>query len=124
MTSCSSSAQDLRGETLARVACDLAHEKKAEEPVLLNVQGTAAPADWILICSADNAAHCRAIFDGIYLGLKNRGQLAWHVEGKEQGRWMLLDYVELIVHILLPELREYYQLEKLWKPRSRHTRKD
>ena len=71
-------------------------------------------ADWFIICQADNTSHTSAIADGVIKALKEKHTSPWHQEGLEDGRWALIDYTDVIVHVMLPELREFYDLESLW----------
>lgn len=95
-------------------------ERNAREPVLLDLRGLCDAADFFLIASGDSDVHARAIADNILERLEASGLRPVGVEGRSGGRWILLDYVSLIVHIFLPRVREFYQLERLWgdAPRS------
>jgi ribosome-associated protein len=110
---------------LAQVIAKLADSKKAENIALLDLTGYQGIADWFVICQGDNPAHNRAIAGAIIEGLKKEKHCAWHIEGHVEGRWIILDYSDVLAHIMLPELRDYYALEKLW-PSIMHStaRKD
>ena len=85
----------------------------------IDLQGLSGPADWFVICEGDNTVHNRACADRVFLHLKeNFATRPWQREGIEEGRWILLDYSDVIVHIMLDELRGFYNLEKLWKEGS------
>jgi ribosome-associated protein len=92
----------------------LADSKKAENISVLDMTGYQGIAEWFVICQGDNPAHNRAIAGAILDGMKKEGVSAWHMEGHLEGRWIVLDYSDVLVHVMLPELREYYALEKLW----------
>ncbi|MFP4415725.1 MAG: ribosome silencing factor [Fibrobacterota bacterium] len=109
----------LHGKQLLCVAIDKALEKKADKNVILELQLSTYIADWIYICESDNPIQNRAIAENIIIGLKQQGTPPWHVEGLEEGRWILIDYSDVVVHVMLPEIREYYQLETLWEESSR-----
>jgi ribosome-associated protein len=109
----------LAGEELARTAAGHAAEKKAERIVVLDLRATDAPADWFVICEGDNAIHNRAVAGAVEDGLRERGIRPWHSEGIDSGRWVVLDYFDVVVHIMLPDLREMYSLEALWKTADR-----
>jgi ribosome-associated protein len=113
----------LEGERLIGIAAQSAFDKKAEKTVVLDLRGQPGPADWFLICEGDNTMHCRAIADAIQQDLALHSTLPWHAEGQEQGRWILLDYSETVIHIMLPDIRKYYGLENLWQqcPRQELT---
>jgi ribosome-associated protein len=104
----------LKGRALVDRAVSFARAKKAEHIVLLNPGSQSAIADWFFICTGTTEIHNRAIADAIVLGLKKEQNPPWHTEGLEEGRWILLDYSDVIINIMLPEPREYYALEQLW----------
>jgi ribosome-associated protein len=108
-------ADRLHGRALADRIVALAIEKKAEKIVLLNLSQETGIADYFVICEGDNPMHTRAIADEIIDGLREEHKIkAWHVEGKEDGRWVLVDFSDVVVHVMLPEVRDYYQIENLW----------
>ncbi|MBD3347381.1 MAG: ribosome silencing factor [Chitinivibrionales bacterium] len=90
-----------------------AEEKKATASVI-DLRKRTAPADWFVICEGENAVHNRAICDAILDGLDRVNVHPWHVEGKAEGRWLLIDCIDVVVHIMIPEVRDYYSLEELW----------
>lgn len=104
----------LKGKALAQRIAQLADSKKAEKISLVSLEESAGIADWFVICQGDNTAHNRAIADAVEEGMKEEGVSAWHIEGREDSRWVLLDFSDVVVHVLLPELRDYYKLEELW----------
>ncbi len=110
-------AKILRGRKLADCAASLADLRKAEHITLIDLTGFSDIADWFVICQGDNIAHNRAIADSIVDGLKQMKLPAWHIEGLSDGRWIVLDYSDVVAHIMLPEVREFYALEELW-PRA------
>lgn len=78
--------------------------------------------DWCVIASGTSTTHIRAIADNIIEKLKEKRQRPWHVEGRGDASWMLLDFGDVVAHIFLKETREYYNLEELWKaaPQERY----
>jgi ribosome-associated protein len=108
-------AQGPTAEECARLAGELALEKKAADVVLLDVRGFPIGCDYFLIASGSTDVQVRAIADWIQQQLRERLDVRpWHVEGAGHGRWILLDYVDLVVHLFHAETREYYLLERLW----------
>jgi ribosome-associated protein len=99
---------------LAHLAGEFALEKKAFDVKILDLRKLSPVCDFFVICSASVEIHARAIADCIMENLESRGIRFWHNEGYQASRWILLDYVDVVVHILLPEVREFYALEKLW----------
>ncbi len=103
-------AEQLVGE-IARYAAD----KKAVDVVELDLRGVLGYTDYFLVCSGNTARQAKAIHDGIHEGLKREhGTLPRRVEGSAQAGWILMDYLDVVVHIFTPETREFYRLEQLW----------
>ncbi len=105
----------MRGRALADEAVLHAVAKKAEGLVLLNPGDQSGIAEWFFICHGSNEIHNKAIAEAVLVGLKEKNTPPWHTEGINEGRWILLDYSDVVVSIMLPELREYYALETLWE---------
>ncbi len=105
----------LKGRELADESVALALTKKAEGLILLNPGNQSGIAEWSIICHGSNEIHNRAIADAVLVGLKEKSTPPWHTEGINEGRWILLDYSDVVLCVMLPELREYYELETLWE---------
>jgi ribosome-associated protein len=100
----------LLGE-IARYAAD----KKAIDVVELDLRGVLGYTDYFLVCSGNTGRQAKAIQDGIMEGLKREHELLpRRVEGSAQGGWILMDYLDVVVHIFTPQMREFYRLEQLW----------
>ena len=99
---------------LAHLAGELALDKKATDVKILDLRRLSTICDFFVICSASVEIHAKAIADWITENLEKKGIRAWHHEGHQACRWILLDYVDVVVHIFLNEVREFYELEKLW----------
>jgi ribosome-associated protein len=99
---------------LARVAAHAAADKKAENIVLLDVSEHLVITDLFLICSASNDRQVKAIVDAVEEALATRGLKPLRREGNREGRWVLLDYFEFVVHVQQNEERSLYDLERLW----------
>jgi ribosome-associated protein len=89
-------------------------DKKAQDVVLLEISNIVAYADYFLICSGRSVIQVKAIVSAVEEHLKNKGITPLHIEGYSEGRWVLLDYDELIVHVFLEDARHFYNLERLW----------
>lgn len=89
-------------------------DNKADDVVVLSLKGVSDMTDFFIIASGTSDTHVRALGQHVQEGLKHEGTSANHVEGMAQGRWVLLDYVDFIVHVFHPTLRNFYQLERLW----------
>jgi ribosome-associated protein len=75
-------------------------------------------ADYFVICQSDNSVHNQAIAKGLVDAMLQHGLGAWHVEGREDGSWIVVDYVDVVVHIMLSSIRSHYDLESLWGQRT------
>lgn len=89
-------------------------DHKANDVVVLNLKGVSDMTDFFVIASGTSDTHVRALGGHVQEELKKNGSPVHHVEGMTQGRWVLLDYVDFVVHLFHPALRSFYQLERLW----------
>jgi ribosome-associated protein len=105
---------DLTSEEKARLAATAAQDLKANEVVVLDVQGQTQLADFFVVCSGTSDVHIRAIADAIIEKLRENGIEKPRREGVQAARWVLLDYEDVVVHIFSAEEREYYNLESFW----------
>jgi len=101
-------------DSLLRNAAEAALAKKATDLVALDLRDLDGVADHFLICSAQSEIQAKAIADAIEERLLEHGVKPWHIEGREGRRWILLDYVDFVVHVFHTRTREYYLLERLW----------
>jgi ribosome-associated protein len=101
-------------EPLARRAAALAADLKAQDVVVLDLRGVSDVTDFFVIASGTSDTHVRAIAQHVLEALKQEGMPASASEGVAQGRWALLDFVDCVVHVFHPALRQFYQLERLW----------
>jgi ribosome-associated protein len=100
---------------LARVIADFASDKKAIDVAELDLRGVLGYTDFFVVCSGNTDRQTKAIHDAIHYGLKKEyGLLPRRVEGLSEARWILMDYLDVVVHIFTPEAREFYRLEQLW----------
>ncbi len=99
---------------LAERIAEVAREKLGEDTVIIDLRGISALADYFVVTTAASTVHARAVAEAISLRLKEQGERADHIEGAEHGQWVLLDYVDVVVHILLGEVRRFYGFERLW----------
>jgi ribosome-associated protein len=95
-------------------------EKKAEELSILEMEkGSGAFTDYFVLCSGTNPRQVQAIADEVELRLKKAGLRPTHVEGYSQAEWVLVDYVDFVVHVFSEKARKFYDLERLWKSARR-----
>ena len=99
---------------LARRIVELASDKKAADIVLLEIGSLTTLADYFVICSGSSERQLGAIVDGIAEALREEGIRPIGREGSSNAHWLLIDYGSVIVHVMAPPERDYYQLEKLW----------
>ena len=102
----------------AQTAAALCIDLKANDVVILDLAGVADVTDCFVIASGTSDAHVRSIAENVIEGMRERGVAAHHVEGMQQGRWVLIDFVHFVVHVFHPTLRSFYQLERLWSDAS------
>ncbi len=101
-------------ETKPMLCLKAALEKKAQDPVLLELKGIASFTDYFLILSGKSDRQVQAIAQGIEETLKKRGVRPLGLEGTNEGKWILMDYEDVVVHIFLDPVRKFYDLEGLW----------
>jgi ribosome-associated protein len=102
-------------EELVREIARLAEDKKAIEIVELDLRGVIGYTDYFLVCAGNTGRQAKAIHDGIMEGMKREhDRVPRKVEGSAQTGWILMDYLDVIVHIFTPETRAFYRLEQLW----------
>jgi ribosome-associated protein len=102
-------------EQVATAVARLAGDRKALDIIQLDLRGMIGYTDYFVICTGRTERQTKAIHDGIYEGMKSQyGRLPERVEGVSGSRWILLDYLDAVVHVFTPETREYYRLEQLW----------
>jgi ribosome-associated protein len=101
-----------------RVALEAALDKAADDPLALDVRGVVSFADTFLILTGRSDRHVQAIADAVEEALVARGEAPLGAEGKREGRWALLDFGDLIVHVFQREVRDAYALERLWSDAS------
>ena len=99
---------------IAREAGKLALSKKGNNVKILKIKSISSICDYFVIVSGNVDIHVKAIADAVYDGLLDKGVKPWHREGTKGGKWILLDYIDVVVHIFLESARDFYALEKLW----------
>lgn len=95
-------------------AIELLFDRKAEDVVLLDLREVSGATDYFLIATGRSDTHVSAIADHLIDELKKQSIRPYGIEGMRSGRWVLIDYVDFVVHVFHPEAREFYQLERLW----------
>jgi ribosome-associated protein len=108
--------QDVPSDTLLERVLASLEDDKAEEIVSIDLRGKSSIADFMVICSGRSSRQVAAISEKLVERLKHAVGRPCRVEGKDAGDWVLIDAGDVIVHIFRPEVREFYQLEKMWMP--------
>lgn len=103
----------------ALLAAEAASEKKAEDIVILEVSTLIGITDFFVIASGNNERQVSTIVDEVEERLRKAGHKPYRREGEREQRWVLLDYLDIVVHVFHKEEREFYELERLWKDAAR-----
>jgi ribosome-associated protein len=104
----------LTARILAKRIADLMISKKAIDVVILDLKKLTSATDYFVICSADSDTQVKAIADSVQDGTEALGECVWHQEGYHALRWIVLDYVDVVVHVFHKEERSFYNLDRLW----------
>jgi ribosome-associated protein len=105
----------MTSEALARRIAELADSKQAGEITAIDMRGLVGYTDFLVICTARNERQAKAIHDEVHARLKHENDLLpARVEGGGESRWILVDYLDCILHVFAPDTRDYYRLEQLW----------
>ena len=105
----------MTSEELARRVAAIADAKQAADIVVLDMRGMVAYTDFLVLCSARNQRQAKAIHDEVRERMKkDEGLAPDHVEGERDAEWILVDYLDAVLHVFSPEARDYYRLETLW----------
>jgi ribosome-associated protein len=108
-------AAELEGDALAERIARIAVDRKAADVRILDLRGIVGYTDYLVICSGNTERQTKAIHDAVHLELKDdAGLLPRRAEGAREARWILLDYLDCVLHVFTPEARERYRLEQLW----------
>ncbi|RPI06706.1 MAG: ribosome silencing factor [Ignavibacteriae bacterium] len=99
---------------LAKRIAELMISKKAIDVVILDLKKLTSATDHFVICSADSDTQVKAIADSVETGMESLGENVWHKEGYHALRWIVLDYVDVVVHVFHKEERAFYNLDRLW----------
>jgi ribosome-associated protein len=111
----STAPETVDSTALADRIAAIAADRKAIDIRVLDLRGVVTYTDFFVICSGNTERQTKAIHDAIYQDLKDDGRLLpRRTEGEREARWILLDYLDCVVHIFTPEARDYYRLEQLW----------
>lgn len=113
-TSKTAAAARKNAAALAQRIAWLCEEFKASDVTILSLDGVSDMTDYFVIASGSSDTHVRSTAQRVEEEMKAAGTRVTHAEGLEQGRWVILDYVDVVLHVFHPAMRSYYQLERLW----------
>ncbi len=105
---------DLINKELSIFIAECMFERKALDVKIMDVSAITSMADYFVICSSESDPQTKAIMDNIRDRLRDEGVKASHIEGAEQLRWVLMDYLSILVHVFHKDTRDYYGIERLW----------
>ena len=104
----------LTPEELARHAAAFALDKKAKDVLVLDLREQASVCDFFVLASGDSEPQVKAIVERVEQGLREFGETPWNVEGRRGKTWILMDYVDVVIHVFHARTRDIYMLERLW----------
>lgn len=104
----------MTADELKQVALAALEDLKGKDIVALDVRHLTSVTDYMVFCSGTSNRHVRSLADNVEMEAKQRGVAALGVEGLRDGEWVLVDFGDVVVHVLLPETRAFYDLERLW----------
>jgi len=105
----------LSGAALVKTITAAAEDKLAEKITAIDLREAPSVADYFIVCEGETDVQNRAIADGIIDRCSERNTIPWHYEGESEGRWVVIDFSDVVVHIMLPDVRKHYNLEDLWR---------
>lgn len=105
---------ELNSQEVALLAAEAALNRRANDVVVLDLRGIASFTDFFVIGGGNSDTHLQGISDAVREKLKENAVELWHREGGRNDNWILIDYVDVVVHLFLRESRDFYNLERLW----------
>lgn len=114
MTAESSADETPSGAALLEITQHALEDLKALEPVVLDVRDLSSVMDWLVVASGTSSRHVKSLADNVLMKAKERGVRPLGVEGERVGEWVLVDFGDVVVHVMQPAIRSFYDLERLW----------
>lgn len=104
----------MTGREIVDLSVELLLSKRGEGILIMTLEDLTDTADYFVLCTGNSDTQVKALADAVMEGTKQHGSPAWHVEGYDAQRWILIDFVDVVVHIFLRDVRLFYGLERLW----------
>jgi len=104
----------MQAEQLKALVVEALDDLKAVNPVILDVTGLTDVMDYLVVASGTSNRHVKSLADNVCMEAKKQGQRALGVEGEDAGEWVVVDFGDVVVHVMLPATRDFYDLERLW----------
>ena len=108
------SGDSMTSTECAQLVAGIALEKKAQNISILDLRNLTSVTDYFVICSAGSDTHVKAVADAVIEGMAEQDVRVWKKEGFQNLQWVLLDFVDVVVHVFQQRVREFYDLERLW----------
>lgn len=105
----------MEANDLASRITEILDDRKGKDIIVIDTRRKTVITDFFVICSGTSTTHVRALADELSRKLKEEGKEYSHIEGYDSANWILIDYLDVVVHVFLEEQREFYNLERLWK---------
>lgn len=102
-------------EQLKNIILDALEERKGRDIVTLDVRGMSGVTDYMVVCSGTSSRHVKSLADNVWIEAKKHGAAPLGMEGQRTSDWILVDFGDVVAHVMLPEAREFYDLERLWQ---------
>ena len=109
----------MQAEQLKELVVDALDDLKAVNTVTMDVTGLTDVMDFLVIASGTSNRHVKSLADNVCMEAKKQGQRALGIEGENAGEWVLVDFGDVVVHVMLPATRDFYDLERLWSDHQR-----
>ena len=104
----------MNAEEIKTIALEALEDLKARDIVTLDVRGLTGVTDFMVICSGTSSRHVKSLANNVAVEVKKHGQRAQGIEGAQAADWVLVDFGDVVVHVMSPEARDFYDLERLW----------
>ena len=113
-----------QGGVLLSVAQDALEDLKAVEPVVLDVRSLSSVMDYLIVASGTSSRHVKSLADNVLTKAREQGVRPLGIEGERAGEWVLVDFGDVVVHVMQPAARSFYDLERLWSVQAEQPQDD